>query len=173
MPRFRKWLEEKIRQNDDHGHFFDDSVVCKEDWAFLAETGLVPHDAPWSRFLTCLEHANFSEAADPEQLAALQPILTKLAARYIVLEKHRGKPLDGVARFHLGNGAMVHRINFGADLSRKGIQNSFGIMMNYRYDLNEIEDNQRAFEASYHIQVSSDVLKLLPSDDGRGHSKKL
>jgi malonyl-CoA decarboxylase len=171
VPKFRKWLEEKIHQNDDHGKFFDGSVLSKDEWALLSEAGLVQHGDPWSSFLTCLEGANFSEAADPEHIAILRPILTKLAARYILLEKHRGKPLDGVARFHLGNGAIVHRINFGADLSRKGIQNSFGIMMNYRYDLDALEDNQRAFEASYYIQASGDVIQLLPSESFPRQSK--
>jgi hypothetical protein len=124
-------VEEKIHQNDNHGKFFEGSVLSKDDWAPLSEARLVQQDDPWSSFLTCLEGANCSEAAYPKHIAILPPTLTKLGARYILLEKHRGKLLDGVARFHLGNGAMVHRINFGADLSRKGLQNSFGIMMNY------------------------------------------
>ena len=73
--------------------------------------------------------------------------------------------------FHLGNGATVHRINFGADLSRKGIQNSFGIMMNYIYDLNTVEGNKRAFEANYQIQASGDVLQFLPASSSPEQSK--
>lgn len=128
------------------------------------EIGIIQRDDPWKSLRTSLESADFSAAADPEHMAALRPILTKLVARYIVVEKHRGKPLDGVARFHLSNGAMVHRINFGADLTRKGIQNSFGIMMNYRYDMEANEENQRAFEAGYQIKVSPNVQQLLPID---------
>ena len=162
IPKFRKWLEEKIQQNEDHGRFFDDSVLSKEEWDLLTDSGMVQRDDPWRSLLKYLETADLSVAADPEHAAVLRPILTKLAARYIVLEKHRGKPLDGVARFHLSNGAMVHRVNYGADMTRKGIKNSFGIMMNYRYDLDAIEDNQRAFENGYQIQVSPEVQQWLP-----------
>lgn len=171
IPKFRKWLEEKIQQNNDHGRFFDDSVLSKEEFDLLTESGMVQRDDPWNSLLKYLESANLSASADPEHAAVLRPILTKLAARYIVMEKHRGKPLDGVARFHLSNGAIVHRVNFAADLTRKGIQNSFGIMMNYRYDLDAIEDNQRVFEAGYQIQVSSDVQQWLPLDSGPTASK--
>lgn len=171
IPKFRKWLEEKIQQNNDHGHFFDESVLSKEDFDLLIESGMVQRDNPWNSLLKYLDNAELSVSADPEQAAVLRPILTKLAARYIVLEKHRGKPLDGVARFHLSNGAMVHRVNFGADLTRKGIQNSYGLMMNYMYDLDAIEDNQRAFEAGYQIQVSSEVQQWLPVERGPRTSK--
>ena len=172
IPKFRKWLEEKIHQNNDHGRFFDDSVLSKEEWNLLTDSGMVQRDDPWSSLLKYLKNADLSVlSADLEQVAVLCPILTKLAARYIVMEKHRGKPLDGVARFHLSNGAIVHRVNFGADMTRKGIQNSFGIMMNYRYDLDAIEDNQRAFEAGYHIQVSSDVQQWLPAENSPTPSK--
>jgi hypothetical protein len=176
MPKFRKWLEDKILQNEENGKFLDDSILSKEDWDNLVKCGLLSSDvtSSWKSFLDCLDEMNLgSESGDPEHLAVLQPILTKLAARYIFLEKHRGKPLDGVARFHLGNGAMVHRINFGADLSRKGIQNSFGIMVNYLYDLNVVADNRREFEQTYQIQASSDVMRLLAVEDSRipGQSK--
>ncbi len=165
IPNFRKWLEEKIQQNEDNGRFFDNSIISRNDWDLLVESGMIEQNDSWKNLLQCLKTADFSAADDSEQLAGLRLILTKLAARYIVLEKHRGKPLDGVARFHLGNGAMVHRINFGADLTRKGIQNSFGIMMNYRYNLEAIEAYQRSFEAGYQLQVSPDVQRLLPAEN--------
>lgn len=120
IPKFRKWLEEKIQQNNDHGRFFDDSVLSKEEWNLLTDSGMVQRDDPWSSLLKYLKNADLSVlSADLEQVAVLCPILTKLSARYIVMEKHRGKPLDGVARFHLSNGAIVHRVNFGADMTRK------------------------------------------------------
>ena len=77
------------------------------------------------------------------------------------------------SHFHLGNGAQVHRVNFGADLSRKGIQNSFGIMLNYLYDLDSIGENRRVFERTYQIQASSDVMRLLAAEDGSFGKSKL
>ena len=52
---------------------------------------------------------------------------------------------DPVARFHLENGARLERINLGADLSDKGLAESFGVMVNYLYDLAAVEANHRRF----------------------------
>ena len=63
-------------------------------------------------------------------------------AQYLVRERHpRGGPLDPVARFHLGNGALVHDIHLGADRSDNGLRQSCGAMVNYLYDLNQIDSN--------------------------------
>lgn len=172
MPRFRKWLEEKINSNDDQGRFYDESILSIEDCERLAEAGIAKKDDPWKDLLSFLENTDLSkDCLDPQRLGTIQPVLTKLATRYIVLEKHRGKPLDRVARFHLGNGASVHRINFGADLSRKGIQNSFGMMVNYRYDLDAVAENQKKFETNFHINASPEVWKCLETESKLGKSR--
>ena len=64
--------------------------------------------------------------------AAVRPILLRLAARYLVLERRRGKALDLVANFHLRNGASVWRLNWRADPSERGMAQSYGIRVNYR-----------------------------------------
>ena len=61
----------------------------------------------------------------------LRPILMRLAARYLVQERRRRLALDPVANFHLRNGAAVWRLNWRADLSRRGLSSSHGIMVNY------------------------------------------
>nr|WP_150669210.1 malonyl-CoA decarboxylase family protein [Pandoraea anhela] len=73
---------------------------------------------------------------------ALQRALGEsLAAHYLARETVRGQPRDPVARFHLGNGARVERINWHADLSRKGAKQSCGMMVNYRYAPDELDAN--------------------------------
>lgn len=103
------------------------------------------------------------------QLEEIEPLLTKLAASYLVLAKnHRsGKPIDPVAGFHIHNGAEVYRINFSADLSRKGLLRSFGIMANYRYNLESIDKNKATYETSQYSEIvmSSSVRKLLAGND--------
>ncbi len=64
----------------------------------------------------------------------------KLAARYLQSMKN-DQPLDPVARFHLGNGARIERLNWGADLSAKGLSQSCGMMVNYLYKLDELDSN--------------------------------
>ena len=64
-----------------------------------------------------------------------QTKLKQLAANYLLEAKHsNGGPIDPVAKFHLGNGAVIHQINIDADLSEKGLFQSYGVMVNYLYD---------------------------------------
>jgi malonyl-CoA decarboxylase len=69
-----------------------------------------------------------------------------------------------VARFHLGNGARLERINWLGDRSRKGLRESAGIMVNYLYDLDEIEENHEAYANQREIVASAAVRKLLKPD---------
>lgn len=78
------------------------------------------------------------------------------AARYLGQELENGRPCDPVARFHLGNGARVERLNWGADPSPKGLKQSFGLMVNYLYDLKRL-DKHRALLAQGQIPMSSAV----------------
>jgi hypothetical protein len=82
------------------------------------------------------------------QFFVLRSVLLKLSSRYLGLEKHRGKPLEKVCGFHVGNGAELHDLHFGADLSRGGLSNSYGIMANYLYDTEKVSRNQANFESS-------------------------
>ena len=92
---------------------------------------------------------------------ALAPLLA-LAAHYFLLAKRRdGKPIDTVARFHLGNGARLERINFLADLSEKGMAQAHGLMVNYRYDLKEIEKNHEAYANQKTVAASRAVKSML------------
>ena len=67
---------------------------------------------------------------------------------------------DPVAHFHLGNGATLLRVNPTADLSPRGISNSWGVMANYLYDGDKIEHNHQAYSSSYDVSVSSSVAAL-------------
>lgn len=88
-------------------------------------------------------------------------VLTRAAARYFVNAKSSGgRPRDPVARFHLGNGARLERINPGADLSASGLKQSHGVMVNYLYDLTRIEENHEAYAERRQVVVSPAVKKL-------------
>jgi malonyl-CoA decarboxylase len=83
---------------------------------------------------------------DPATVEALQPHLLRLAAYYFLIAKNtRGEPLDPVARFHLGNGARLDRLNWPADTSEKGIAQGAGLMVNYRYEQKHVERNHEAY----------------------------
>ena len=95
----------------------------------------------------------------PLELDAKSPVrqvLVQYAAHYLGRELANGKPLDAVARFHLGNGARVERLNWGGDPSVKGVKQSYGVMVNYLYDLKRL-DKHRALLAQGKIPLSSEL----------------
>ncbi len=101
---------------------------------------------------------------DAASRAALEAPLTALAAHYFLQGKTSyGRPLDPVARFHLGNGAALAHIHAAADLSPRGLAQSHGIMVNYHYDLAEIEKNHEAYAEASEVVASKEVRKLLRS----------
>lgn len=87
---------------------------------------------------------------------ALRPILTRFTARYLTSTDERGRALDRVAHFHLGNGAIVERINWIGDTSANGLKQSYGMMVNYRYKLSDVDANHSAY-ANGRVVSSRDV----------------
>ncbi len=83
-------------------------------------------------------------------------LLLRCAACYLGQAMDDGKPADPVARFHLGNGARVERLNFAGDPSGKGVKQSYGLMVNYLYDLRRL-DKHRALLLQGKIPVSSEI----------------
>ncbi len=107
-----------------------------------------------SHLLAALEKPLTIEAKSP-----LGQWLLHCAARYLVTELPAGKPADPVARFHLGNGAKVERINWAADPSAKGVKQSYGLMVNYLYDLKGL-DKHRALLAQGRVAASRELERL-------------
>ncbi|MBV8410902.1 MAG: malonyl-CoA decarboxylase family protein [Alphaproteobacteria bacterium] len=90
---------------------------------------------------------------------ALRPILMRLAARYLTSSDERGRALDRVAHFHLGNGAIVERLNWLGDTSANGFRQSYAVMVNYRYKLSEVDANHEAY-ANGRLVASREVRAL-------------
>lgn len=127
------------------------------DWKRLAETGLTgPDDPAWQDLLA--HPGQWSDT--PERLKALKEPLLRACAAYLLEAKHEGRPADPVARFHLGNGARVERLNWQADISAKGLKQSWGIMVNYLYDPDRIEDNIEAYADKGDIDAATSVKRL-------------
>jgi len=98
---------------------------------------------------------------DPVVAAEMEPVLAPLCAHYLVRVKKRKEPADPVARFHLRNGARLERVNWLGDTSETGLNSSFGIMVNYIYDLDDIERNHERYADGYKIAVSPRVEGLV------------
>jgi malonyl-CoA decarboxylase len=149
----------------------------------------VPNFADWlsealsdpdTELVTPAERARLDVLGDPswassQQLAdALKAKLLRLAAHYFLVAKARdGRPLDSVARFHLGNGARLERINWLGDPSHKGMSEAHGLMVNYRYDLKDIERNHEAYANEGVVAAAKPVQALLKVERARPEASKL
>jgi len=88
--------------------------------------------------------------------------IIKLVAHYIVNEKNKkGLPINDVSRFHLGNGAIVEDIVVNANISETGFKRSYGVMVNYLYELKNIEKNHEDYMNNNKVIVSDKIKKYL------------
>ena len=122
----------------------------------------IPGLRAWARSLSLagddvLKAAIASKDPPPPGLRAR---LEGLAAWYLTRKWEAGHVLDPVARFHLGNGARLERINWAADASPKGVKQSFGLMVNYVYDLDDVEKNHEEY-VNRHVAVHSQAVEKL------------
>lgn len=139
VPTFARWLEKESRNETSE-------VLTEEDREVLASL-----KAP-------------SWASSEEENAELRASVLALAADYFLRAKSAdNKPVDPVARFHLGNGARLERINWLGDTSEKGLRQAHGLMVNYRYELKEIEKNHEAYANDGPVACSRAVKALLRS----------
>ncbi len=104
---------------------------------------------------------------DTSKAENLGKVLLPLAAHYFLQEKSKGSPYDPVARFHLGNGARLERINWLADRSDRGMQQAAGLMVNYLYVIADIESNHEAFASNNEVVTTNEVTRLFKSRSTR------
>ena len=131
---------------------------------------LAGDDAPLSESQRQLiEHLDDPDwITNPELVAPLRELLEPLAAYYFLKARNsRGRPVDSVARFHLGNGARLERIDWLGDTSPKALRESAGMMVNYLYRLDDIEKNHEAYANEGQIAASGAVKKLLKNERRR------
>ena len=131
VPDFRRWLTQRLAEESN------------PDAALLPK---LAHDGWWH---------------NPQQSEPLRAALMRLCATYLTRRPSPGNRIDPVARFHLGNGARLERINWLGNTELRAIQESFGIMVNYLYDHDSIENNHEAFVRGGTIVRSADVDALM------------
>ena len=137
IPGFRDWfttLDEKIIQN----------ILGKIPYSnvsFLKSTDLKVGDG---------------------RIVSNKHAIIKLVAHYLMNEKNKkGLPINDVCRFHLGNGAIIDDININANVSEVGLNRSFGVMVNYLYELKNIEKNHEDYINNKKIIISDQLKKKL------------
>jgi malonyl-CoA decarboxylase len=112
--------------------------------------------------LAALDEPGWAEKEDA--VASVRPAIMATAAWYFLKARNRnGRVIDPVARFHLGNGARLERINFLADRSPRAMRQAHGLMVNYLYKLDNIETNHEAFAGRGEVVAAQPVRRLVPS----------
>lgn len=152
IPGFMPWLRARLGEGD------ASLLLPGERKAIAAAAGIQRGVKGWLK--ETLERGDW--AADAATAKALKAPLMRLCARYLAIEKRsRGRALDPVGHFHLSNGARMERLNWMADRSAKGLEQSAGMMINYRYDLARIDANHEAYRGSGKPALSSAMRSLL------------
>lgn len=134
IPGFRRWLENaRVR------------------------VALGPQGEARLALLAALERPGWHAG---ELAEGFELLVTQLCAHYLLHAKHGEEPLDPVARFHLGNGASLERLNWLGDTSEQGIARGAGLMVNYVYRLDEVERNHERYFKEHAVVASRAVAKL-------------
>ena len=146
IPRLRDWAKQNPQ------------VVAEAfqpgDWKKLGALDITGLESPR---LAAVMAGRPEWATDTELANVLKDPLTRIAARYLLEARSADKPYDPVARFHLGNGARVERLNWFGDTSEKGLAQSWGLMVNYLYDPDAIERNVETFAREQKVAASSGI----------------
>ena len=145
LPSFRGWLDEQFKKRT--------VPLVKEDLEALGHALGEPATA--EHLQQTLQTKRWSEA--PALIEALRGPMTKLAVHFVTQVKQGKLPHDPVARFHLGNGARVERLNWVADISAKGFNQSYSMMVNYRYIPEAIEENVDRYGEAGEVVVGPDA----------------
>lgn len=175
IPGFRRWLDREAAAQGE-------GLLPAAEWeriagALEAVGAAAPDSAPAGLLDAALALPDWHR--DEGLVKVLRPILMRLCAGYLTQAKAparrsgddgaapRAAPraLDPVAHFHLSNGARMERLNWMADVSEKGLKQSCGLMINYRYKLGEIDANHEAYRGEGRVTLSS-AMKALAKGGG-------
>jgi len=136
IPGFRTWLDETYAETDS-GVINEIKEVLQQEEIFF-----------------------INEAAQ----ALEKPFKVLLAKYFLDAKRPDGLPIDPVSRFHLGNGASLMRFNWMADISEKGLKQSAGMMVNYKYDLDTVEDNHESYAREKVINTTREIKALAKTE---------
>ncbi|XP_072748417.1 malonyl-CoA decarboxylase, mitochondrial [Anoplolepis gracilipes] len=149
IPNFKTWLFNKIKQDIAFIFTMQEYEIIKD---ILKTKDVV---SALKKILSTSLWTN-----DKQLSESLKEPLLRACTWYLYKEKRRGYALNNVANFHLRNGAVMWRINWMADPSPRGVANSCGIMVNYRYFLEECEKNSRNYIEHFVINASESIINI-------------
>lgn len=162
VPGFRDWLIGEINKHL-HRHKIGETVegddlLSEAELESIASLSNSSSELPLETLKDLT--SNHSWIQKEYVMNTLKEPLMRLCAKYLYVEKRRGYALNPVANFHLQNGAVLWRLNWCADMTMRGLAKSCGIMVNYRYFLDNTESNSQLYIDNKVIQTSSQILDL-------------
>ena len=150
IPGFMDWVSAGANLGEDvPAERLKPNLRAARDQALLT---LKLDTQSWAEKISAGWHPDLASAKEQEALMCLASIYLGLGST--------GRNGNPVAKFHLGNGAKLHLVNWAGDLSRKGLRQSAGLMVNYLYDLGNVEENHEKF-ANGEIVYSRAVGRLM------------
>ncbi|EFO26484.2 hypothetical protein LOAG_02000 [Loa loa] len=157
MPYFRSWLLRSLKCAAPSGDVIDERLLalCEENEFFEGDIKIVELVR-----LFLLDHLNKINVTKYEEVSE---ILLHLAVRYLLEVKRSGagRVFDPVENFHLRNGAEIYAVNWKADTTIKGMESSYGVMVNYLYRLDQVMRNSAQYIQKGEIAINSQALALL------------
>jgi malonyl-CoA decarboxylase len=166
IPAFRRWLEARFEAKGELGISFSED----ERRALLAAAEMPSGEAP-AALRAVLAKDSWAKTSALAQ--SVRPPLLRLCALYLTAKANGKIRPDPVAKFHLGNGARLERINWMGNPAKRGLQESYGMMVNYLYDPETIEANHEAFTKNGIVIHSAAVAMLLaPNAPANGVVKR-
>lgn len=166
IPGFRTWLNSKL--DDESTDFFRVDNFFQPKNLKILYNKLHADESNFQAKLKVYLNSNefrqmiFQLKGYDEQLESIfKEFFLNVCAFYLYNEKHRGFALNSVTNFHLKNGAFINRLNFSADLTENGWRSSFGLMVNYGYDLEKLNSNCLNYLLNQKIAISDSIQNLL------------
>lgn len=157
IPGFRSWLLTTLASVK-RGEYTGADLLLPTETETLANVLRCDQSVLTDKLYDLLRSNRWVE--DDDLIMALEQPLMRLCAKYLYCEKRRGLALDSVANFHLRNGAVMWRINWKGDFSVRGLTNSCGVMVNYKYFLDQLEANSAKYQETHFINASQSVIDL-------------
>lgn len=162
IPGFAAWLDRVVKQKSYENISWSPRITQEFVKQHRDKVGNNPQKNDVIEYV-CRTMKN---SASIEDIRAMQSVVISLMGHYLVNEKVKDSgtlvPLDPVARFHLRNGAELHRVNFLGNSSKEAVAASAGCMVNYLYDLKKLDERNEVFiktgKFSIHDQVLSDIV---------------
>ncbi|KAH7425563.1 hypothetical protein KP509_11G060400 [Ceratopteris richardii] len=174
IPGFMSWLlprlasesqsfsSSRMQQDSERKSLFKENLLHAQEARSLLESCRTAENQTAENIMWNILTFPRKELIRSESLqGVIKPILLRLCARYLLLEKRRGKALDVVTNFHVQNGALIERLNWMGDFSERGLNQSAGITVNYCYRLDKIEENIGNYLEKGIISSSSMLKDLL------------